>query len=233
VDRRRSNSLLPPADPAAAARTVELALATADELDFARVVQVAPAEGHRLLDRALGDRGMVRDGETLVLAGPLRGTVSPAADITIRVEPGSPEPGPIASPPAIAIQLTELTAEWVDAWATVSGIPGAVETADLVLSQLAARGRFGAAIDTASSEPVGVCIGVVEADWLGLFSLTVAESARRRGIATMLVDALEDWAADLGATRVYLQAEADNSAALAFYAARGFHIAHSYHYRSA
>jgi hypothetical protein len=35
------------------------------------------------------------------------------------------------------------------------------------------------------------------------------------------------------ARRVYLQVEADNAAALAFYARRGCFVAHSYHYRSA
>jgi hypothetical protein len=53
VDRRRSNSLLPPADPSAATRTVDLALATAEELDFSTTIQVSPAEGHLRLDAEL------------------------------------------------------------------------------------------------------------------------------------------------------------------------------------
>jgi GNAT superfamily N-acetyltransferase len=44
--------------------------------------------------------------------------------------------------------------------------------------------------------------------------------------------ALEGWAVTRGAGGVYLQVEQDNAGALAFYARRGFHIAHSYHYRS-
>jgi N-acetylglutamate synthase len=233
VDRRRSNSLLPPADPAHAIRTVELALETAEELDFAPTVQVSPAESHLGLDQALEDRGMTFGGPTLVLAGPLRGSPSPPADITIRVRDGAADPGPIASAPAISVELTDLTAEWVDAWATVSGIDGTRETADLVLSQLGDRARFATAIDTSSSKPLGVCIGVAEAGWLGLFSLYTTPSARRRGIATQIVDTLSSWATSTGATSTYLQVEADNTGALSFYAARGFHIAHSYHYRSA
>ncbi|WCB93911.1 acetyltransferase [Baekduia alba] len=130
------------------------------------------------------------------------------------------------------MQLTDLSTEWVEAWAAVSGIGGIRETADLVLSQLVDRGRFASAVDTRSGEPIGICIGVAEDGWLGLFSLGVIEPARRAGVATMLVEALEDWAAALGATRTYLQVEADNDGALAFYGCRGFHIAHSYHYRS-
>jgi GNAT superfamily N-acetyltransferase len=60
----------------------------------------------------------------------------------------------------------------------------------------------------------------------------VTAAARRRGVASTIVDALDVWSADVGAGRVYLQVEADNPGALAFYARRGFSIAHSYHYRS-
>jgi ribosomal protein S18 acetylase RimI-like enzyme len=51
-------------------------------------------------------------------------------------------------------------------------------------------------------------------------------------VASALVDALSAWAAGAGGTGTYLQVERDNEAALAFYARRGFHVAHSYHYRS-
>jgi ribosomal protein S18 acetylase RimI-like enzyme len=233
VDRRRSNSLLPPFDPGHAARTVELALATAEELDFAPVVQVSPAEQHLRLDQALEGRGMTFGGPSLVLAGPLRHPAAPAAELTIALQDGPPDPGPVAAPPAIAVQVGDLDAAWVAAWAQVSGLDGTRETAELVLSQLGDRARFAVAVDAEGSRPLGVGIGVVEEGWLGLFSLAVRDEARRTGVATAIVDALEGFAAAAGATRAYLQVEADNAAALAFYAARGFHIAHSYHYRSA
>jgi ribosomal protein S18 acetylase RimI-like enzyme len=218
----------------AAVQTLELALATAEELDFAAVVQVAPAEGHLRLDEALEARGMTFGGATLVLAGPLRGTETPAADITIAVEAGPPEPGPVAAPPAVAVQVTDLTPEWLETWAAVSGLDATRATGEVVLSQLGDRGGFATAVDAMTAEPLGSCIGVAEEGWLGLFSLAVTPAARRRGIATRLVDALESWAATTHtASRVYLQVESDNTAALAFYAGRGFHIAHSYHYRSA
>lgn len=233
VDRRRCNSLLPPPDTAHAIRSLELALATAEELDFTQTIQVSPAEAHLRLDEALEDRGMAFGGATLVLAGPLGGTPSPPADISVRVHDGAPSPGPLASAPAIAVELGDLTTDWVSAWAAVSGIAGTGETSALVLSQLGARARFATAVDTATSEPLGVCIGVAEFGWLGLFSLHVTPSARRRGIATHLVDTLSSWSTSIGATSTYLQVEADNEPALSFYASRGFHITHSYHYRSA
>jgi GNAT superfamily N-acetyltransferase len=194
---------------------------------------VAPAEGHLRLVAALEERGMALSGASLMLAGPMRAHNPVVADITIQLGEGPPEPGPVASPPAVAVQLGDLTDAWVDSWATVSGIDGTRETAELVLSQLGARARFALAVDASSSRPLGVGFGVVEEGWLGLFSLAVTPDARRSGIASAIGDALEAWAASEDAGRVYLQVEVDNLAALSFYARRGFVIAHSYHYRSA
>src|SRR4051794_14158103 len=199
VARRRCNSLLPPPDAAAAMRTADLALATAEELDFTPSIQVSPAEAHMGLDETLAARGMAFGGPSLVLAGPLQASGAPA-DITIQVVEGPVKPGPVAAPPAIAVQLGDLDTEWVEAWAAVSGIDGTRETAELVLSQLGDRARFATAVDVATSEPVGVCVGVAEEGWLGLFSLSVAPHARRQGIASAVVDALGSWAATAGAT---------------------------------
>jgi ribosomal protein S18 acetylase RimI-like enzyme len=98
------------------------------------------------------------------------------------------------------------------------------------LSQLGERARFAMVED---GEPIAVGIGVVEEGWLGLFSLATAKHARRRGIASAIVDVLEGWAGACGACATYLQVERDNVPALAFYEPRGFRVAHSYHYRSA
>jgi hypothetical protein len=111
VDRRRSNSLLLPADPAVAVRTVDLALATAEELDFPLLIQVAPAEGH--LCRVGGPRG-ARNGPQRCLAdaGGPDADAQPCCKPTspMQLGEGSPDPGPVASPPAVAVQLGDLPA---------------------------------------------------------------------------------------------------------------------------
>jgi GNAT superfamily N-acetyltransferase len=212
VDRRRSNSMLPPVNSGEAARTVEMALATAEELGFAEVIQVSPAEGHLRLDEELEARGFALSGASLVLAGAVESVDASAS---------------------VGAQLGELTQGWVEAWADVSGLEGTQETAELVLSQLGDRARFATALDPSSGELVGTGIGVVEDGWVGLFSLAVAPAARRRRVGSAIVNAILAWSADRGAQRAYLQVEADNAGALAFYARRGFFVAHSYHYRSA
>jgi ribosomal protein S18 acetylase RimI-like enzyme len=222
VNRRRSNSLLPPVDSGEAVRTIEMALARAEELGFEEVVQVSPAEVHLQLDQALEDRGMRFGGQTYVLAGPIGAGRAARAHL---------RPSAHAPAAAAGVRLGGLEQAWVDAWATVGGGDGAQATADLVLSQLGQRARF-ARVDAPEGEPIAVGIGVVEDGWLGVFSLTVAPAERRRGWATAIMDALEGWAGGAGARQVYLQVEADNDAALTLYARRGMHVAHSYHYRA-
>lgn len=208
VGRRRSNSMLPPAETGAAVRSVDMAIAAADELDFPLVVQVSPAEMHLALDEALEDRGMTFGGATVVLAGPVRARG--------RVD---------------SVEIGPLTPEWVEAWEEVTGDDGAEAAADLVLSQLGEDAGFAIMLD--GGEPVAVAIGVVDGAWLGVFSLAVTPSERRRGLATDVMDALEIWGTERGASEVYLQVEADNDPALTLYARRGMAVAHSYHYRSA
>ncbi|MCW3001410.1 MAG: arginase/agmatinase/formimionoglutamate hydrolase arginase family-like protein [Conexibacter sp.] len=229
VDRRRSNSMLPPADPAHAARTVDLAIATAEELDVAPVVQVSPAEGHLRLDDALAARGMQPSGASLVLAGP---NSAPARRGRQGRRPAGPPSRHSGATDHASVRLQALDRDWVDAWHAVSSTSDAVATAELVLGQLGEHARFAVLHDEdGAAQAVG--IGVVEEGWLGIFSLATAPSLRRRGLGSAIVDALEDWAATLGADRVYLQVERDNAVALRFYARRGFYVAHSYHYRSA
>jgi ribosomal protein S18 acetylase RimI-like enzyme len=212
VDRRRSNSILPPADPGHAARTLDVALATAEELDMSTTIQMSPAEVHLRLDAALASRGMEASGRSLVLAGPM----SPARAVR--------------SLPSLAVR--SLDAAWIEAWAAVSGSGGTAPTAERVLAQLGDRAGFAVGRDD-DGTPLTVGVGVVEDGWLGVFSLATAPAARRRGLASELMATLERWGSSRGANGVYLQVERDNAAALGFYARRGLHIAHSYHYRSA
>lgn len=55
-----------------------------------------------------------------------------------------------------------------------------------------------------------------------LEDLFVQQWARRRGVASSLVDAVESWCAQAGATRVQLLADRGNESALAFYEATGY-----------
>lgn len=77
----------------------------------------------------------------------------------------------------------------------------------------------------------GVGLGVVEKDWLGLFSIRTLPEFRRKGIAWSINCALAMWGEDHGARQAFLQVEADNEPALKLYESMGFKTMYTYWYR--
>jgi N-acetylglutamate synthase len=81
------------------------------------------------------------------------------------------------------------------------------------------------------SEPaIGVGRAVVTRGWLGLSAVEVEAGQRRQGLGSAVVDALLTWGHAGGARSAYVQVLADNDAALALYARRGFRTHHAYRY---
>ncbi len=77
----------------------------------------------------------------------------------------------------------------------------------------------------------GMGLGVVERDWLGLFSIRTLPEFRRKGVAWSVNCALATWGEDHGAKQVFLQVEADNFPALKLYESMGFKTMYTYWYR--
>ncbi|MGE5290678.1 MAG: GNAT family N-acetyltransferase [Micromonosporaceae bacterium] len=69
--------------------------------------------------------------------------------------------------------------------------------------------------------------------WGGLTAIEVHPGHRRRGLGTLITAALTSAASARGVTRMYLQVEDDNTAAMRLYARCGFTSHHRYHYRVA
>lgn len=67
-------------------------------------------------------------------------------------------------------------------------------------------------------------------DWAGITNIWVSPAHRRRGLGTVVMAALLEWAAERGATTAYLQVREDNAGALAAYDRLGFVTHHAYRY---
>jgi GNAT superfamily N-acetyltransferase len=77
----------------------------------------------------------------------------------------------------------------------------------------------------------GVGLGVVEGDWLGLFSIRTLPEYQRQGVAWSISCALAMWGEDHGAKQAFLQVETDNESALELYESMGFKTMYTYWYR--
>jgi N-acetylglutamate synthase len=86
-------------------------------------------------------------------------------------------------------------------------------------------------LEPAPAPLAAVARGAVVEDVLVVTAVTVAEEARRRGLATAVMAALGGWARDRGGRRCLLQVVETNEAALALYDRLGFTEHHRYHYR--
>ncbi|MCO7219321.1 GNAT family N-acetyltransferase [Klenkia sp. PcliD-1-E] len=165
-----------------------------------------PGRQARPADAAFAAAGWERDEDTLVLTTEL---------------------DPIGPPPRVELAPVPDDA-WLDAARQHGGDPlppgaRAVLTGADRLAFASVREDDGAV--------VAVARGVLTDDWLGITAVTVAERARRGGLATSLTRALQSWAVDAGARWCYLQVVAGNAPARALYRRLGFIEHHRYHYR--
>ncbi|SFF73257.1 Acetyltransferase (GNAT) family protein [Actinacidiphila alni] len=150
---------------------------------------------------ALADRGWVREADTVVRTAPL-------APLT-------------RLPGADAVTLSRTPdAAWLAAYHRTG------ELADAALKVVSG----GPSVWFATA-PGAIGRSVVEGPWALFGAIEVAPEHRRKGLATAVMGALAQRAADEGATVAYLQVEADNAAARALYDGLGFTDHHGYHYR--
>ncbi|MGP4019975.1 GNAT family N-acetyltransferase [Saccharopolyspora sp. 5N708] len=206
LNRKRSNSALPPevvADPAAAVERVESFYAARS---IAPIVQVSPLDQHAELDAFLAGRGYRA----------IAPTVAMFADCAW-IEPGT-------SAESFEVRLeSSPRPSWLVATEAVGGTP------EPSLDRVPQPVRF--AIARYDGVPVGVGMFAVSAGWCGIYGMATHPGWRRLGIASTVLRAGARWASTAGATRLFLQVEADNPGARRCYETLGFEPSHSYHYR--
>jgi ribosomal protein S18 acetylase RimI-like enzyme len=168
-----------------------------------------PVEARRLLDAELGERGWPAEAYTHLCVARLdRLPTADATDLPVTVDP-----------------LPDR--DWLALYRGGAGLDAAAR------ELLVRHDRVGFAGVRVDGRLVAVGRGAVDAGWVGVSAVEVTPGYRRRGLAHAVTLALCRWGAEHGATRSYLQVEADNAAALALYEKLGYWIHHDYHYRSA
>jgi ribosomal protein S18 acetylase RimI-like enzyme len=161
------------------------------------------------LDEVLAQHGFTEEGRTNVLVAGL--SDSDSSDLIIGESP-SPQWWKATA------ALWDVGGSRADAWRAI------VDRIDL---------PTGFGVVAQGGQAVAAGFAVVDATWLGLFEIIVADRYRRRGIGGSLTKSLMAWGRGKGAQRAYLQVVADNTAAINLYEKAGFRFAYDYWYRRA
>ncbi|HEY9470681.1 MAG TPA: GNAT family N-acetyltransferase [Propionibacteriaceae bacterium] len=134
--------------------------------------------------------------------------------------------------PSLRVELKEQAdAEWFQLF--ISALAPGVDPAPERRLLQRVEGRSAYATVSVSGYPIAVGRAVADTGWVGVFSMATLPDARRRGAGGAVLAALADWAVSQGFSRLYLQVEQNNTAALRLYRRAGFEKACRYHYRIA
>jgi N-acetylglutamate synthase len=158
------------------------------------------------LDAALAAEGLVREGETVILA-------APAASVAHR------------EPDVLVIDCEGPLAALAEIW-RAAGI-GPERLAGMARVPQPKRFLLGRLRD----RPAGAAFVSAAGGVAMLNALEVVERARRQGLGRRMVGWAGAWAADAGAATLAVAVEAGNAPARALYAGLGMVPAGAYHYR--
>ena len=174
---------------------------------FQMTTSSEPAE----LDNRLGDRGFVRELVVNVQISDLRSIA--------------------LAPPRIPVVLrNSATPSWIKTYADAEGYDTKSATIRRgIIGRIALTKALASA--TVGRRIIAVGLGVVENDWLGLFSIATLSEYRRQGAASSVVAALCSWGLSKGAKSAYLQVESRNQPALEMYEKTGFKSLYTYWHR--
>lgn len=82
-----------------------------------------------------------------------------------------------------------------------------------------------------NGQSIGCGLGVIEADYIGIFDVVVHPAYRKMGYGKAIVESLINWGNNNGAKTAYLQVITGNTAALNLYNKIGFKEMYKYWYR--
>lgn len=216
---RRANSVWPNHDDGAL--TLDAKLAQVEAFYAARnlpaIYQICDAMQPAQLDGVLATRGYALEAPTFVQV----------ASLTTLLE----RLPSLRHYPTFEVEVSEeFDPQWFELYCAAEAVSsGAAPVRRAILERISPLHGFVTLY--ADGAPAAVGMGVVEAGWLGIFSLATLPAYRRQGAARAILRTLAVWAQLYDAQRAYLQVMAHNIVAQTLYASAGFVTAYRYHYR--
>jgi ribosomal protein S18 acetylase RimI-like enzyme len=124
----------------------------------------------------------------------------------------------------------ELSEEWLDHFCHMSSISGINrDTLRKILTSIIPRHCF---VSLRLEGQIAACgLGVLQAEYVGLFDIVTNAAYRRRGYGTQIVKTILAWGRQNSARHAYLQVMLNNAAGLHLYSKLGFTEMYQYWYR--
>ena len=120
--------------------------------------------------------------------------------------------------------------EWTQIYQRISDSPEQLQQLHNLILHGIQKDTFHA-VDRHTDKDLACGLGVLDGPLLGLFDLITHPLARRKGIASNLVEEICQWANKRKARTCYLQVAQNNTPARSLYATMGFKPAYRYWYR--
>ncbi|MFW9849082.1 MAG: GNAT family N-acetyltransferase [Candidatus Thorarchaeota archaeon] len=163
------------------------------------------------LDKVLDSKGFKKEMETYVQIAPLNN--------------GSSESG------RYSVKISEmLKQDWVSAYFKLGEFTSFELENRIDIIKRIQTGKAFASV-RAGGMIVGIGMGVIVDQALGLFGIITDPHHRGKGVGSSINAALMSWGKERGASVAYLQVEKENTPALSLYSKCGFSIIYDYWYR--
>ena len=209
---RRANSVLPLGSPGLALTTaIDFAIEFYQSRDIIPHFQMSEASLPTELDATLEDRGFRK----VFLVEVWTADISALKNLRTTYD---------------TELLHNLSEDWINTYLQASGYDSSTMSVRRGILERTEQPRVYVQANEANSID-GVGFGVVEGKWLGVFNIATHPDKRRSGVATAINHTLGMWGDTLGATKVYLQVETNNTTAKELYTKLGFAHAYTYWYR--
>ena len=124
----------------------------------------------------------------------------------------------------------DLSTDWLDNFCRMSNVSTSnLETLQKIVTNIVPRHCFVAL--QLEGQIIACGLGVLQADYIGLFDIITAETHRGRGYGRQIVETILAWGKQNHARQAYLQVMLNNQPALRLYSKIGFVEKYQYWYR--
>ncbi len=163
------------------------------------------------LDKVLDSKGFKKEMETYVQIAPLNNGSSDCGRFSVKIS-------------------ETLKQDWISAYFKLGEFTSFELENRIGIIKRIRTGKAFASV-RAGGTTIGIGMGVIVDQALGLFGIITDPHHRGKGIASSINSALMSWGKERGASIAYLQVEKANSPALALYSKCGFSTLYDYWYR--